>query len=178
MAINLLPWREQQNKRKNQRFIRQLMAIIVILIGLLFALDQYFYRIKIKQDSQVNHLSHLISSQPNIEDIQTIESLYRDLSEQIKKTQSIKKNQADFWYMLATLRKTFPRNLQLKQLSWKNQQLSIMGEADQAEAVTHLIDKLKNDRSFRTISIDTLAQTNQEACVKFSISANQPLSTA
>lgn len=168
MNINLLPWREKEQK---QRYFILLFGFIGITVMLLITgwLLLHSYAIKTmklqKINNQLNHRLHHLNKDPQLI---TNKKRYQT----IQTNQTKQKRGKRYWQILIQglkkITQTLPQNITLTSLIISNQHISLDGKANNIVAINHYLHRLRGS-FLQNIS---LVKITVDKLFKFKITLN------
>lgn len=143
-SINLLPWREQSRRKRQQQFLINL--IIFLLVVILFVLLIHFLISKniIRQQLRnelLSHQNYLLDNQIN--EIRAIKSQEEKLSIQIGYIKSLKFAQMDAMHFMVSLAKLVPAEIILTKIQRENRILTIGGKSRSNSAIAVFLQGLQ-----------------------------------
>lgn len=128
--INLLPWREELRKQKQQDFITAIVAAVIVT-GLLFSLV-YFYIEGIKDHQQ--RRNQLIKSEiavvdQKIKEIKDIEDKKNQLLTKIEVIQKLQESRPQIVHLFDEMSKSTPEGIYLTKFKQTGSKLDLNGKA-------------------------------------------------
>jgi type IV pilus assembly protein PilN len=141
--INLLPWREDLRKFKNQIFY--VIGCAVIVLGILsikimgIFLDQYI-------DTRNENVKYVADQKRDIEkqvkEISSLKTEKQQLSSRIDVIQSLQADRSSIVKLLDNIARAVPEGLYLEELSRKGKQVSLTGVAQSNGNIANFITAL------------------------------------
>lgn len=128
--INLLPWREEQRKEKQQNFLVTLISVILIT-GVIMAGVHFYYVDRIDyQNSRNAYLNKEIRAlDQQIKEIRDLEDTKKQLQAQLDIIQTLQSSRPEVVHLFDQLVKTLPDGVYLTSLRQTGNKLVIQGIA-------------------------------------------------
>ena len=128
--INLLPWRDQLRKERQQRFFITL-AIAAVVTGLAVAAVHFHIQMMIDfQDSRNKRLEQEIAvADKRIKEIQQLEKRKADLIARMQIIESLQASRPEAVHVFDELVQTIPDGVHLNSFAYKGKGVSLNGEA-------------------------------------------------
>jgi type IV pilus assembly protein PilN len=128
--INLLPWRDQLRKERQQHFFVTLV-IAAVISGLAVAGVHFHIQTLIDfQDSRNKRLEHEIAeADKKIKEIQALEKRKADLIARMQIIESLQASRPEAVHVFDELVQTIPDGVHLNAFSYKGKGISLNGEA-------------------------------------------------
>jgi len=171
MAINLLPWRELQMKKRIQRYFFILVSICFLISMVTLILRYSFHLTILEYEAKNNHLAKIIAEMKFPVETKKINEKFQMLSEQTELIKKINLSNADFWKIFNNLGKNLPDHIQIKQLIWSNLELHLTGMTLRPEQIADLIQALEESSLFSQVIMEGVNKDDQSENIQFSIKA-------
>ncbi len=128
--INLLPWRDQQRKERQQRFFVTL-AISAVIAGLAVGGVHFHIQTLIDfQNSRNNRLQQEIAlADKKIKEIEQLEKRKADLIARMQIIESLQASRPEAVHVFDELVQTIPDGVHLRSFSYKGRSIGLAGEA-------------------------------------------------
>ncbi len=143
VKINLLPWREELQKQKQQEFIVSL-GLAVLITCFLFAFGYFYIEGRKTYQNQRNayleeEIVKLDKKIASIEDINTQKNKFRD---KIKIIEGFQANRSEIIHVIDALRKITPKGISLSGFVQKKEKITIKGFLIANSEVPQLMDNI------------------------------------
>jgi type IV pilus assembly protein PilN len=143
--INLLPWREELRKKRQQDFVNALAASVVLTCVLFGLVYNYIERLKDYQTSRNNHLTEVIAAvDKQIAEIKEIEDKKHKLSAKISLIEDKQASRPKIVRVFDELRRRTPTEIYLTSFSQKGLDLSVDGKAQSNAVVANYMTEINN----------------------------------
>ncbi|MEY4768560.1 MAG: hypothetical protein RL637_1199 [Pseudomonadota bacterium] len=141
--INLLPWREELRKKRQQDFVNALAAS-VFLTAILFGLVYYQIELlKEYQNSRNNRLNEIIAEvEKQIKEIDEIEDKKHKLSSKIGLIEGLQESRPKIVRLFDELRQRTPSGIYLSAFAQKGLELSVTGKAQSNVMISDYMNQI------------------------------------
>lgn len=140
--INLLPWREEAEKRREQQFYSILGTVALICVGVMFAIGQLYQARIDGQLARNNFLKAEIKIlDERISEIKTLNDKKKDLQSRINVIEDLQRSRNLGTEVLDELAKIVPNGIHLVSISKENNQVDLVGKS---ESNNHLANMIRN----------------------------------
>lgn len=140
--INLLPWREEAERIREQQFYTILAVVAFICVGVMFAVGQLY---QARVDGQVARNNFLKAEikilDGRIDEIKTLDDKKTDLQSRINVIENLQRSRNLGTEVLDELAKIIPNGVHLISISKQNNQIDLMGKS---ESNNHLANMIRN----------------------------------
>jgi type IV pilus assembly protein PilN len=147
--INLLPWREELRKKRQQDFLIAMgagVAITCILFGMVY---MHIESLKDYQNQRNQRISDEITKvDKNISEIKDIEEKKLKLSEKIKLIQNLQESRPKIVQVFDELRKITPVGIYLTSLKQQGGDITVTGKSQSNEQVSEYMKAVESSISF------------------------------
>lgn len=128
VKINLLPWREELYKHKQQEFLVSL-GLAVVITCVLFALGYYYIEGRKTYQSQRNAYleAEIVKLDKKIATIKDINTKKNQLRDKIKIIEGFQANRSEIIHVIDELRKITPRGISLTSFVQKKTKITLKG---------------------------------------------------
>src|SRR3990167_6658566 len=154
-SINLLPWRQQQAKRKKQKQCATLVFFAIVVFIVMIVLKYQFLYLANHYTKKTQELnsenSQIVLNHPH----QHIALLQQLKSMRVKKTAAIRENQLaeNLFKIIST---TLPNSITLSSLYFNSHALTISGVSDQLSTIHTYSDALQQNQAWKKMSISEI----------------------
>lgn len=157
LAVNLLPWRDVLQRRK-ERQLKHLIIIILVLTIMVSIMANYLVKKNIQSITQENsYISQTIGiTNPRV----------NNLKHKINLINSLFVNRNQLIYVLNFLPKVIPTKIDLVSLSKQRESLVITGVAMNHQVITNLLKQFKGNSSFKQVSLMAIKQVEKAGVVR------------
>lgn len=129
--INLLPWREELRKKKQQEFIAGIGAGVLVTCVLLVIVFMYMEGLKDYQSRRNTHLQTEIAIlDKKIQEIKDIEEKKNKLLTKIEVIQKLQESRPEVVHLFDELAKTTPEGIYLSKFAQIGDTLTLEGKAE------------------------------------------------
>ena len=157
--INLLPWREELRKERQQQF-GIATAIAIAFTGLVFFGVYTYVNDLIDYQTQRNDLLKQAIKEANkkIEEIEVLKKAEDNLRQRIAAIESLEESRSDIVHMFDELAKSRPDNVYYESLTQSKEKVSVEGYAQSNALVSTLVRNLSRSPWIKSVRI---GQTNK-----------------
>lgn len=173
MAINLLPWREQQAIQRNYRYGLWLLISIGCLALITVGICRYLNLLKIHYEKENIQLAQQIIALHLPNDTQKLTADYQSVQQQIQLIRRIQTQQTQFWREISWLQQQSPSDIQLTHLTWTTMSLRLQATTAYPDRVGLLVSALEKSQLFSQVILENIDQTGHSTMTYFSIHANR-----
>jgi len=141
--INLLPWREEQRKQKQQEF--GIIAVSsAVIAGLIVLLAHFHVDGLINNQKQRNAYlqSEIVILDKRIGRIKQLEAMKQNLLARMNVIQELQSSRPESVHLLDELVRTLPEGVHLKKFTQKNKSLAMTGIAESNARVSDYMRKI------------------------------------
>lgn len=141
--INLLPWRQELRKQRQQEFIAILAAVAIVTVGIILFAHVVLSTMVNDQDSRNNYIKGEISRlDVQIKEIDEIQKRRDELLERMKVIQDLQWHRPVVVHIFDELVRVMPDGVYLKSLERSGDTFKITGIAESANQVSNLMRNL------------------------------------
>lgn len=165
--INLLPWREEERKRKKNEFY-SIVAGAAILMGVIgLAVHVYVAGMIDYQASRNAYLQAEIKKvDEKIKEISELEAKKEQLISRMRIIESLQSNRPEVVHLFDELVRIVPEGLYIQIIEQKENTLTITGQAQSNARVSAFMRALEESPWFAAPALDVIS-TKQAGAVKF-----------
>ena len=168
--INLLPWRDEQRKRREKEFIITAVIAALLMGGVVLGVDLH-YKSRIEYQNKRNGLIETEIAGLD-KKIKEIENLKKERDRLIARTQVIQNLQAgrpEIVHVFEQLVTTLPNGVYYTKVAQKGRTLNLQGVAQSNARVSSLMRSLDASESFENPSlVEIKANPQKETAVRLS----------
>jgi len=129
--INLLPWREERRRERQQQFIVQLVLIIGLGATVVFAANLHVGQLVSYQESRNAYLNTEIAAvDMKIDEIKTLQSTKQSLIARMQVIERLQKSRPQIVHLFDELARTLPNGVYLTSIKQTGGTLEIRGTAE------------------------------------------------
>lgn len=160
--INLLPWREQLRKQKQQEFfaVAGLVAIVAaVIIGIV-----HFYHVQLidAQEMRNTFLQNQIQVlDRRIEEIQKLEQEKQRLLDRMRAIEELQANRPLIVRLFDELIDSLPEGVSITQVNQSENQVTINGEAESNARVSSFMRNLESSEWLQNPQLDIIQARNE-----------------
>ncbi|WP_139312273.1 PilN domain-containing protein [Vibrio ponticus] len=177
--INLLPWREQQLKHQQRRFISMLVVSIVIAYLLLLGAGSYIESQQQIQQQRLDYLNtHLAKLNHQQTELAQRTLQQQALQQQLQQLSDLQWQRNQPTLLMQLLASLIPQGVYLESMTLKAQLVTIKGVAHSTEQLTHLLESFETSQSITQVvmhSIQHSQQASSDLSQTFHLSFRLPL---
>lgn len=138
--INLLPWREERRKQRNQEYYGVIAAVLLSAAALVYALNEYY----VDALSAQNQRNQFITQEMNvldakIEQIRNLRETRQQLIERMELIQALQGNRPIIVRIFDEMARAIPDDLYYSSIDIKNTQINVKGIAKSNNRVSALM---------------------------------------
>lgn len=165
--INLLPWREEERKRKKNEFY-SIVAGVAVLMGVIGLATHVFVGGMIDYQASRNaYLKAEISKvDAKIKEISELESKKEQLISRMRVIERLQSNRPEVVHMFDELVRIVPEGLYIQSIEQKESDLTIKGQAQSNARVSAFMRSLEESAWFQAPAL-TVISTKQSGAVRF-----------
>ena len=165
--INLLPWREEERKRKKNEFYG-IVAGAVTLMGVIGLATHMFIAGMIDyQNSRNTYLkSEITKVDAKIKEISELESKKEQLISRMRIIERLQSNRPEVVHMFDELVRIVPEGLYIQSVEQKGKDITVKGQAQSNARVSAFMRALEESAWFNSPAL-TVISTKQAGTVKF-----------
>ena len=148
-AVNLLPWRDRQRRRRNRLFGLQLGGVFVAALALIGSFAVYLDGIADGQRKRNEFLQENIAEfDRQIEEVERLRERRRELGVRIEAIQALEARRGTVVRMLEEIVKTLPVGVHYQAMELRGDVLALRGLASNNQGVSALMRNLQESRWF------------------------------
>jgi type IV pilus assembly protein PilN len=156
--INLLPWREEERKRKKNEFYTVVGAAVIAMAVAVLATHMYVAGLIDYQLSRNNFLKQeIVLVEKKIKEIQDLERKKEQLISRMRIIERLQGNRPEIVHLFDELAKTVPEGLFINTLEQKERNVVIKGTAQSNARVSAFMRALENSDWFEQPELDVIS---------------------
>jgi Tfp pilus assembly protein PilN len=169
MAINLLPWRERQARRRQHCYILLLLFGFMTMIAITVFTHSFLIHLRQHYQQQNRALTQRLMTLETPNNTKKEDADYPTLSAQIQFIQSAQLHNAHFWQTLTLLQQHLPKNLKLSRLMWNEKVFLLEGDTIHHQEISELLKFLGKSGLFLQTTLEHIEQKTE--MIHFTITA-------
>ena len=174
--INLLPWREERRKERQQAFIAMLVVTLAIGAAAVFAANFHVSNLVQHQESRNQYLRNEIQSvDRKIAEIKDLQSTKQALIARMQVIERLQKSRPQIVHLFDELVRTLPNGVHLATVNQKGTSLEIRGVAESSARVSAYMRNIENSDWLKDPKLGKI-ETKSQGRVRrseFSLTAKQ-----
>lgn len=174
--INLLPWREEERKRKKQEFFTIMGGTAILMAVLGLATHVYVAGMIDYQERRNSYLnSEIRKVEAKIKEISELEKKKEQLIARMRVIESLQSNRPEVVHLFDELVRLVPEGLYLQSLTQKGRDLQIKGQTQSNARVSAFMRALDESIWFTTPALDVISgqRTTGQGLRDFSLVVKQ-----
>lgn len=155
--INLLPWREEARKAKQQQFIVILAVSCVLAFGVMFGVSTYFGKRvegQLKRNAFIE--SELKILDQKIAEIKVLEQTKADLQQRMALIEQLQSSRNLGTQVFSEVAKTVPAGIYLAELEKKGDALLIVGKSESNNRLSHMIRQIEESELMSFVNLQSI----------------------
>ncbi|MEI7795804.1 MAG: PilN domain-containing protein [Methylococcaceae bacterium] len=167
IKINLLPWREELRKQKQQNFINALAVSVVAVAGIFIGIHFYIADLQDYQTQRNNLLQNEITLlDKQIIDIKNIEEQKTSLINKITVIHNLQQSRPEIVHLFNEIPRTVPDGLFIMKLTRTGRNLVFEGKAQTNDLVSAFMSRIDDSPWLQTPALDVIKSPNNLATEK------------
>ena len=167
IKINLLPWREELRKQKQQNFINALAVSVVAVAGIFIGIHFYIADLQDYQTQRNNLLQNEITLlDKQIIDIKNIEEQKTSLINKITVIHNLQQSRPEIVHLFNEIPRTVPDGLFITKLTRTGRNLVFEGKAQTNDLVSAFMSRIDDSPWLQTPALDVIKSPNNLATEK------------
>ncbi|MES2918029.1 MAG: PilN domain-containing protein [Pseudomonadota bacterium] len=159
--INLLPWRQELRKQRQQEFIAILMGVVMVAVALVLAGHMALSKQVSDQEERNTYIqSEIQKLDGQIQEIDALQKRREELLSRMKVIQDLQGRRPVIVRIFDELVRVMPEGTHLVSLERRGDSFSITGVAESANQVSALMRNLEASPWFRNPALSTVATTS------------------
>lgn len=160
--INLLPWRETQQKERERQFYSLLIAAIILMAVIIFYMHLHFSG-KIEEQHQRNSYmeQQITLVDKKIKEISTLESEKEHLLSRMNIIQDLQSRRPLIVHLFDEIVKTLPKGVSLTHITQKETTITLKGIAQSNASISIFMSKLDDSEWLSNPRLDVI-QTHKK----------------
>jgi type IV pilus assembly protein PilN len=168
--INLLPWRDEQRKRREKEFIITAVIAALLMGGVVLGVDLH-YKSRIEYQNKRNGLieTEIAGLDKKIKEIENLKKERDRLIARTKVIQNLQAGRPEIVHVFEQLVTTLPNGVYYTRVAQKGRSLNLQGVAQSNARVSSLMRSLDASKSFANPSlVEIKASPQKETAVRLS----------
>ena len=172
--INLLPWREELRKERNQQFGVAMGLVAAAMAGIAFLVHLYMVSVLEHQQSRNTLLDNEIKLlDKKIKEIHEIEQKKRSLLARMNVIQELQSSRPVVVHLFDEMARTLPEGVVLNTLTQKGEQIKLVGIAQSNERISAYMRKLESSEWLGGPSLEVIQGGGGDGRHSFNLSVKQ-----
>lgn len=177
-TINLLPWREERRKQRQQEFVAMLV-FAALLAGLIFWLWKGVVEDRIAyQQTRNNHIQgEIVSLDHQIKEIKQLQQRRDELVARMKVIQALQGNRPTIVYVFDQMVRTLPDGVYYTMVQRKGDTYTIDGIAESNNRISRLMRNLEGSPWFvhpNLLNVKALSDKSQANSFQLTVQQGSP----
>lgn len=161
--INLLPWREELKKQKNQEFITLIGLTVGLMLAAVAAVHLYMVSLIDNQNSRNSYLDQEIKAvEKKIKEIENLDKQKEQLIARMQVIEQLQQNRPAIVHLFDEIAKILPEGLYIEDLTQKGVNITIKGRAQSNARVSALMRSLEKSEWFDKPTLDVISSQKQK----------------
>ncbi len=162
--INLLPWREEAQKAKQQLFFTLLTAIVIFAFIIVFAINQYYQARIDGQNVRNQYLSNEIKKLDlRIGEIKTLKEKKQALQQRIRVIEQLQRSRNVGTQVLDEIAKIVPAGIYLTKLEKKGNTLFIVGKSESNNHLANMIRAIESSNLLSDAILESISNNDAKS---------------
>ncbi len=162
--INLLPWREEAQKAKQQLFFTLLTAIVIFAFIIVFAINQYYQARIDGQNVRNQYLSNEIKKLDlRIGEIKTLKEKKQALQQRIRVIEQLQRSRNVGTQVLDEIAKIVPAGIYLTKLEKKGNTLFIVGKSESNNHLANMIRAIESSNLLTDAILESISNNDAKS---------------
>ncbi len=162
--INLLPWREEAQKAKQQLFFTILAVIVIFAFVLVFAVNQYYQARIDGQNIRNQYLTNEIKKLDlRIGEIKTLKEKKQALQQRIKVIEQLQRSRNVGTQVLDEIAKIVPAGIYLTKLEKKGNMLFIVGKSESNNHLANMIRAIEGSNLLTDAILESISNNDAKS---------------
>lgn len=143
--INLLPWREERRRERQQAFVVMLVITVALGATVMFAANVHVGQLVQNQEGRNGYLrSEIALVDKKIEEIQALQSTKQSLIARMQVIERLQESRPQIVHLFDELARTLPNGVYLQSVEQEEDQLEIRGTAESSARVAAYMRNIDN----------------------------------
>ncbi len=175
--VNLLPWREELRKQRQQSFLVAVMGAAMLGIVLVFGARAFFNAKVSDQQARNDYLSKEIKTlEAQITEIETLESVKQRTLARMEVIETLQRSRPEIVHLFDELVATVPSGVHLESVKQAGARVTISGVAQSSTRVSAFMRNIDRSEWLKDPGLDvvqTAGRDGSDRASKFTIFATQ-----
>ncbi|WOE31066.1 MULTISPECIES: PilN domain-containing protein [unclassified Acinetobacter] len=163
IKINLLPWRDESRIKRRKEFV-MMSALVVIVASMIMMMIAYFYHQRLQDQLHANQTiiraNQALDQQ--LKSLDGLQSQRQQIIERMALIQSLQSQRPIVVRLIDELVRMMPTPLFLTQLTRKDDQLVLIGHADNPNTVAEFLRNLERSPWYRNALMNSFVAKEKE----------------
>ncbi len=143
--INLLPWREDQRRKKQRQFINIAAGAAILMVGIVVLVHLRMAGMIEEQNNRNQFMQEqIVQVDKDIKEIESLEKEKAALLARMKVIQELQGSRPEIVHIFDEIAKAMPDKVFLLNVSRKDREIDLVGVADSNDYVSELMRSLNN----------------------------------
>jgi len=162
--INLLPWREEAQKAKQQLFFSALIGVVVLAFVIVFAVNQYYQARIDGQNARNQYLKNEIKKLDlRIGEIKTLKEKKKALQQRIRVIEQLQRSRNVGTQVLDEIAKIVPAGIYLTRLEKKGNVLLIEGKSESNNHLANMIRAIESSDLLTDATLESISNNDSNS---------------
>jgi type IV pilus assembly protein PilN len=162
--INLLPWREEAQKAKQQLFFSSLIGVVLLAFVLVFATSQYYQARIDGQNARNQYLQNEIKKLDiRIGEIKTLKEKKKALQQRISVIEQLQRSRNVGTQILDEIAKIVPTGIYLTRLEKKGNILLIEGKSESNNHLANMIRAIESSSLLTDATLESISNNDNNS---------------
>ncbi len=176
--INLLPWRLERRKQRQNEFFGMLGAAAVLAALVAFGLIQYFNGVEQNQQARNAYLDRQIAEvDAKIKDIENLEAERASLLQRKQVIEDLQSNRSQMVHLFDELVRTIPEGIRLTSIKQAGQQLTLDGVAQSNARVSAYMRSIEASGYMKQPDLSIIEQKGENSAMPYQFSLKLTLTS-
>lgn len=176
--INLLPWRLERRKQRQNEFFAMLGMAGALAVGLAFGAIQYYGIIEQNQQDRIAYLDREIKEvDAKIKDIEQLEAKRASLLQRKQVIEDLQANRSQMVHLFDELVRTIPEGVRLTSIRQNGQQLTLEGLAQSNARVSAYMRSIESSPWMRNPDLSIIEQKGDNRTMPYEFSLRLTLTS-
>jgi len=176
--INLLPWRLERRKHRQNEFFAMLGGAAVLAALVAFGLIQYFDGLEKNQKARIAYLDKQIAEvDAQIKDIENLEAQRASLLQRKQVIEDLQSNRSQMVHLFDELVRTIPEGIRLTSIKQAGQQLTLNGVAQSNARVSAYMRSIEASGWMKNPDLSIIEQRGESRTMPYEFSLRLTLTS-
>jgi type IV pilus assembly protein PilN len=165
--INLLPWREELNKKRQQNFAKKLVLSILVGLMIIILLHTYFETVNVYQKNRNQIISQEITIiDKKIIDIKNIEEKTKDLLDKVNFIENKQANRPEVVHLFNEIPKLVPEGVFLTKLTQTDEEVLFEGKSQSNTKISAFMRAIESSTWLKFPKLKVIQLQDRQALKK------------